>query len=364
MSESIYMAEPPKGLLRNEEKPPNMHLEISATGVSVVVLAAMAVSLRIFTRVSITKNGIAWDDYTILIALAFAIAMLGVSFEHMQYGLGYHYWDVKTVDFAFGFQVATLSNTIFYATSLAFTKVSILLFYLRLSPHIWFRVLVRILLGIVVTYAIVYDLLSIFACKPIAASWDLRLAPTATCIDTLTKYMALSVLNIIIDVFTLVLPIPVVVGLQMSVRQKISIILIFLTGGFVCVIALRRTILLRPLMVSTDYTWDAVEQYQWCFAEVNAAIICASAPALRPFFMKYVPSLLKSRFGSSHQHNGYVENSNDLGSRALETISQKRSRKVSIMDAYELNSRDYIEEGRTKDGHVDDEARLWDGKKR
>lgn len=82
-----------------------------------------------------------------------------------------------------------------------------------------------------IIYAVVYDLISIFGCKPIAASWDLRLLPAAKCVDTLTKYMALSVLNIIIDVFTLVLPIPVVIPLQMSLRQKLSIILVFATGG-------------------------------------------------------------------------------------------------------------------------------------
>jgi hypothetical protein len=121
--------------------------------------------------------------------------------------------------------------TISYATSLAFTKISILLFYLRLSPARWFRFLVWTLIAIVITYAVVYDVMSIFGCKPLAASWDLRLMPTAKCVDTFTKYMALSVLNIIIDIFTLILPMPVVVPLQMSIRQKISICAVFATGG-------------------------------------------------------------------------------------------------------------------------------------
>jgi hypothetical protein len=43
--------------------------------------------------------------------------------------------------------------------------------------------------------------------------------------------MALSILNIIIDVFELILPIPVVVPLQMSTRQKISILMVFATGA-------------------------------------------------------------------------------------------------------------------------------------
>jgi hypothetical protein len=77
----------------------------------------------------------------------------------------------------------------------------------------------------------VYDLISIFGCRPLAASSDLRLLSSATCIDQLTKYIALSVLNIIYDVFTLVLPLPVIARLQMPLRQKLSVCAIFATGS-------------------------------------------------------------------------------------------------------------------------------------
>ena len=118
-----------------------------------------------------------------------------------------------------------------YSLSLAFSKISILCLYLRLSPLRWFRILVWILLGIVISYAVIYNLISLFGCRPVAASWDLSLLGNAKCLDQLTKYMALSILNIIIDVFELVLPIPVVVPLQMSMRQKLSICLVFATGA-------------------------------------------------------------------------------------------------------------------------------------
>ncbi|KAF9735137.1 integral membrane protein [Paraphaeosphaeria minitans] len=62
--------------------------------------------------------------------------------------------------------------------------------------------------------------MSLFGCRPIAASWNLSLTTTAKCLDQLTKYMTLSVLNIIIDVFELALPIPIVIPLQTSNLQK------------------------------------------------------------------------------------------------------------------------------------------------
>ena len=117
-----------------------------------------------------------------------------------------------------------------YSLSLAFSKISILFLYLRLSTVRWFRILVWILLGIVVSYAVIYNFMSVFGCKPIAATWDLSLLATAKCFDQLTKYLALSILNIIIDVLELILPIPIVLPLQMSNKQKFSVCLVFATG--------------------------------------------------------------------------------------------------------------------------------------
>lgn len=95
----------------------------------------------------------------------------------------------------------------------------------------WFRISVWILVAIVIIYVAVYDLISIFGCKPITTSWDLSLISSASCIDQLTKCMALSMLNIIIDVFTLLLSIPVILRLQMPRRPNISVCAIFATGS-------------------------------------------------------------------------------------------------------------------------------------
>ncbi|KAF2746615.1 hypothetical protein M011DRAFT_477851 [Sporormia fimetaria CBS 119925] len=363
----IYVAEPPAGSVRHTINPPTLHHELIAVSVSTTVLAFIAVVLRIFTRVCVTRNGVYMNDYMIILAMIFSFVLLGCNFPHMQSGLGYHMWEVKVVDFSFDFQVWTLVGTIIYATSLAFTKLSILLFYLHLSPNKWFRICVWALVFVVVAYVTVYDLISIFGCKPIAATWDLTLAPQATCMDNLTKYMALSVLNIIIDVLTLVLPIPVIVGLQMATRQKISVIAVFATGIFVCAVAIQRTTLLKPLMVSTDYTWHAVEQFQWCFAEVNAAIVCACAPALKPFCTRYLPGLLGSKF---HSYNRGDASYGKQGSGGAHISAGSHARQWSSKnkDFYEMRIRDEDEgseeERESKKGEVgvcDDEARLWDG---
>jgi hypothetical protein len=105
---------------------------------------------------------------------------------------------------------------------------------LRLSPQPWFRRCTYALIAASVTYSLVYVLINIFSCLPVNAGWD-RNVQNSVCLDVWSAYYALSILNIILDVFTLLLPIPVVVSLQMEKRQKISLLLLFTTGALLVV---------------------------------------------------------------------------------------------------------------------------------
>ena len=122
-----------------------------------------------------------------------------------------------------------IAGTCLYALSVCFAKLSILIFYLRLSPQQWFRTLVFLLIGAVGSYTVVYIILNVFPCRPIAAAWNLDIED-AKCIDPWNAYWALSILNILMDVATLVLPIPVVVKLNIPIRQKVSLCFLFATG--------------------------------------------------------------------------------------------------------------------------------------
>lgn len=85
------------------------------------------------------------------------------------------------------------------------------------------------LIGAVSCYSVIYVFFNIFPCRPVAAAWDLNIGESR-CVDAWNAYYALSILNILMDVATLVLPVPVVVGLNISARHKVSLILLFATG--------------------------------------------------------------------------------------------------------------------------------------
>jgi hypothetical protein len=114
-------------------------------------------------------------------------------------------------------------------------------------------------------------------------------------------------------------------------------------------------------MTSKDYTWDAVEQFQWCFAEVNAAIICASAPALKPFFVRYLPGLLSSHFRSHHRGDEPSKNTDPSAPATIGSHGHGQGR--STKDVYEMQWCDDLSEdaSMTRQGGNDDETRLWRG---
>ncbi|KAI8253570.1 Satratoxin biosynthesis SC1 cluster protein 4 [Colletotrichum sp. SAR11_239] len=166
--------------------------------------------------------------------------------------------------------------------------------------------------------------------------------------------MVLSIANIVMDIVILVLPLKIVIPLQMARRQKASVILLFATGTFVCAAAIKRTIILPPLMKSLDYSWDVAEQFNWSFLEANAGIVCAAVPGLKPFFMRYLPSFLSSRITGSTARTGKK-------SLPYNTVIENNKKRRNMQsESYELQSQDDISEGGS--GKVDDETKLWSGR--
>ncbi|TEA21783.1 Satratoxin biosynthesis SC1 cluster protein 4 [Colletotrichum sidae] len=351
-----WLAPVPEGQVRHEVNPPHMTSSLLAGAFATTCVATVTVFMRLFTRLYVVRTRLNIDDYFVTISAIFAWALAFIILKQIQHGAGYHMWDILYDNYNIWFPIYTTCATIIYALSISFSKLSVLFLYLRLSPQLWFRRGVWFLITTVTCYSIVYVFMSIFSCKPIRASWDLSIpVKEVVCLDKLTVYISLSVANIVMDILILLLPIPVVVPLQMAKRQKISLILLFGTGAFVCGVAIKRTVGLPGLVGSTDYCWDAVPQLNLSYLEVNAGIICASVPALKPFFMRYLPAFISSRISSN---KGGRSSMSGKSGRGLNTVVQQNMERRRRQDeSLELSSHD----GKKTDEDDNDEAKLWTG---
>jgi hypothetical protein len=118
---------------------------------------------------------------------------------------------------------------VFYILILAFTKVSILMFYLRVFQRPLFRKIVMVNVGFVILIGVIFMFVVIFQCNPVNGFWDKTIE--STCVDANAVAYSAAAVGIFQDFVVLFLPIPELYGLQMSTRKKCNVIGMFSIGG-------------------------------------------------------------------------------------------------------------------------------------
>jgi len=111
---------------------------------------------------------------------------------------------------------------IFYCAATGFCKVSVLVFYLRIFPSRSFHIAVWLIVFVAVGYEVGSVLANVFACTPIAKSWDVAITG-GSCMNRPVFYFANAGLGIFTDFATVLVPIPWLWKLQMPMRQKIAV---------------------------------------------------------------------------------------------------------------------------------------------
>lgn len=109
--------------------------------------------------------------------------------------------------------------------------------------------------------------------------------------------------------------------------------------------AIKRTVIMPPLLASADYTWNLSQQFIWSFVEVNGGLVCASLAALNPLFTRYIPYIV-SRLRPWQDHR---RPSSEPGAADKNAGGSDPSALCS--QAYGLPSQ--------RPGADDDEAQLW-----
>ncbi|KAJ4244742.1 hypothetical protein NW762_014318 [Fusarium torreyae] len=348
MDADPFMMEPPKGQDRWDADTRRTTQII--LGACLFTFGTIVYGLRIFTRVRLLKNPLRLDDFltgaSMIACWVFYACTTGMV---AQGGCATNFWQVRQSEYE-TLMKWTIPVNIFYMLSSDLAKISLLFFYLRLSPERNFRIVIHVLIGLFALYALIYAMISLFGCQPIKASWDLAAQATGKCVDKFGFFLAASVANVVMDLIILLLPLRIVIPLQIPRRQKMSLLFLFTTGGFVIIVAIYNCVLTVQLFSSLNYTWGLSYELCWMYAELTGCVICASASSLKPFFKKCLPGMFSSHGasygGASHGQTG--------GSHALKSRRQL-SRKQA--DAIELQSGDDSESGRKVTD--DDEATLW-----
>lgn len=110
------------------------------------------------------------------------------------------------------------------------SKLSVLAMYQTLMPIPRMKLAVRVVGGFVITYNVCGFIAGLVICQPYSKNYDWAGVIVGKCGDVKTYYEWLSAINVISDVIVLLLPLPFVYNLQMQLRKKIVLFLMFSVG--------------------------------------------------------------------------------------------------------------------------------------
>ncbi|KAI0395506.1 hypothetical protein F5Y17DRAFT_456903 [Xylariaceae sp. FL0594] len=297
-------------------------------GVSVfaIFLATVPVIARLIFR-KISKLPWLADDYAIVVAALISDANAASYLWALRYGFGKHIYVLDRASLV-GFFKILFATFILYGSSLSFVKLSVLAFYGRIFPRNKFKEWLIVLAVATAVWWILITLLSIFECTPVQKSWD----PTVpgTCIPYIRLFVAIQVLNILLDTTILVLPISAVMKLQMPRAKKISVAATFGLGGLSIIFAIVRLAILIEDIKQTDITY-ATPTASWSLIEPAFQIFCACLPCMTPLLKagrKLVGMDSRSRSGSK----GTTPNSIGSLTDAPSSIQARSMNKYVMMD--------------------------------
>ena len=147
----------------------------------------------------------------------------------VPYGFGKHIGNLSPSDVE-RIELNIYISELFYNISLSSTKMSVLLFYVRIftTTKLWFRMAVWILGFMCVGWGVATCFLGAFQCVPPAKSWQPELE--GTCRPQNQVYIGAAVPNVVIDFFLLILPLPVIKSLNTSLGHKFGIASVLMLG--------------------------------------------------------------------------------------------------------------------------------------
>lgn len=244
-------------------------------------------------------------------------------------GLGRHREDVRQ-EWHVPLQKAEYAFSVLYQPTLMATKTSIIIFFLSLArQERVFRWCNYLTLFVVNVAGVALTILSIVQCRPVSAAFQFPISPNSKCIDIVALYLSSAPVNIITDMALVFLPMPILTKMRLPKKQKAILVVTFSFGIFVMVVDVIRIAYLQSAAFArvedakadsassgstssgrareqSDFSWYASLSFMWTAVEVNIGIVCACVPALKPLFLRFLPSFIRDDGDQTNKNGSYA----------------------------------------------------------
>ncbi|KAL0766921.1 hypothetical protein CaCOL14_010492 [Colletotrichum acutatum] len=195
-------------------------------------VALVALAARLISKIPSLNPAFSfgWDDWLILAStIALIPADIGSQIL-IGIGLGQDIWMVSPDNIT---QILLLFfvEELLYSFVVAVTKLSILIFYLRLFAETWFRVVCYVMLGVTTVYGIGQILGIVLVCSPVSYNWTQWDGEhKGKCGNVNVMAFINGGVNIAIDFILFILPVTQFITVSWTLKKKIGVSLIFLVG--------------------------------------------------------------------------------------------------------------------------------------
>ncbi|CAG9950795.1 unnamed protein product [Clonostachys rosea f. rosea IK726] len=258
--------ETPEGGVSNFDNPNReMYYICIASNIIAIVVCSVFVVLRFFARYRLATK-VSLDDVACLLGYIGYMGNNGLCLTIpflinppsavLRYGGGLHQWDVPAPLVA-NYHKVVYATMVNYGSMAFATKAAILLFLTRVfSP---FKIYCRWIygfIGLMALYYIIMLFLKVFICTPISMFWG-EMA-NGRCFNQRILTLVDNVISLISDLAVLLLPCPLTRSLQVRLKSKIKVGLVFGIGGIACVFSLFRLVLIVNYGESLDSTYRFV----------------------------------------------------------------------------------------------------------
>lgn len=231
------------------------------------------------------------SDWTVAIALAFALAMTLAITSQVHYGLGKRGSQVADIDTENVMKSLWVAIWLYYL-AIGFARLSIILQCMRIFPQAdgrRTRWLVLYAMIAVNTSLQTWGFFStVFFCKPIDAYWKTTISDEY-CLNRKVIWLFNSSMGMALDIAVAVLPLPWINQLRLPQSQKAMLMGVFVLAGLPCLLAMIRVQSLVQVATSHDPSYDNATLAILSANEVYVGIVCACLPTLKAFFVRLTP---------------------------------------------------------------------------
>ncbi|KAH6715560.1 hypothetical protein BKA61DRAFT_575001 [Leptodontidium sp. MPI-SDFR-AT-0119] len=297
-----------------------------------VPVTTIFVALRIFARVRL-NIGLGPDDWVLLLAFAFYLCITSTAWVIAVTGFGQHtYWLLtRQVERALRFFYI---SELLYLCAITFTKLSLLLFFRRIFPGTSFRI-ATVCVGVFIIASNISLFMALaFQCIPVHGVWTnwMYKVPPIKCINVFAAVYVAAGMSIMHDIMILSMPIPTLMGLNLGMRKKANLMVMFGVGSFVVVASVVRLPSLMKMGNSSDPSFDQAPVAFWTYLEISIGIICACLPACRSLIGFYFPHLQMSLNNTSSNGHETPNYANTTSLNTKKYFSKKRATRESFLE--------------------------------